>query len=92
VLKRFEKEIQYEISYSERAVYLRGRAEVAGECYNEVNKLVDSQKAECEICFNVLSLPIKLFGCRHSYCNSCIVNYIRSVSEDSNNFPIKCPS
>lgn len=62
-------------------MYIQGKAEAAGECENEINKLVDSEKKECEICFYALSLPIKLFNCKHSFCNSCIVNYIRGINE-----------
>ncbi|KZP26841.1 hypothetical protein FIBSPDRAFT_928499 [Athelia psychrophila] len=45
----------------------------------------DTGEAICPICYDVVTLPIKL-GCGHAYCSACIRHFLTSAST----FPLVC--
>ncbi|KZP04504.1 hypothetical protein FIBSPDRAFT_1054631 [Athelia psychrophila] len=52
---------------------------------NIVPRSRDTEEALCPICYDAVTLPIKL-GCGHAYCSACIRHFLTSAST----FPLVC--
>lgn len=90
ILSGFEK-IQATISFSERCVYASGPQDELAAFRNQIDALAQGAKDDCQICFNVLSMPIRLLNCGHTYCTNCVIHYLRSIKEDTAKYPLMCP-
>lgn len=91
IIEEFKGNVEVTISYSEKCVRAVGPSDQVAEFKNRIEGLVNNATAECLICFNILSMPVKLLLCGHTFCNACLCAHVRSVKDDPASYPLSCP-
>lgn len=81
------------LNFLDRLLIVRGsetRFEAAVEALRHANQLQGRRFniANCPVCFSAVTSPAKL-PCGHSWCRSCLRNYLLS-SIENRNFPLTC--
>jgi hypothetical protein len=58
------------------------------------NDIIDADMVFCSICCNILHNPTVINGCRHLFCNECIIVIVESIKKcqkESQPYKTKCP-
>ena len=83
--------LDYQINFGRRTVLVTADLATFEAVKNEILKLVNAGKGECDICADVMRNPYRFLNCGCSFCWLCIADHIRCFRNSPDEEVLTCP-